>query len=165
MTGIKCTANEKFISSHKCHLKPVRSGMGMLNVVLIPKNLLDDIWVKNILFYKFGTIYRPWLLHFDVDYCQGVSGRGPTDIISLMIFKYWKIHGITYKCPLKNTINLVMNADNSSNNIMFDKIPRLPQGDYKILNRIHTKGNETIFLMDVKFTLKSKSGTSMLEMG
>lgn len=165
MTGIKCTANEKFISSHTCRLKPVRGGMGMINVVFFPKYALDDIWVENIVFYKFGTIYRPWLFHFDVDYCQGISGRGPTDMISLMFFKYWKTNGITDKCPLKNTINLVMNADNSSSNIMFDNIPRLPQGDYKVLNRLHTKGNETIFLLDVKFNLKSKSGTSMLEMG
>lgn len=142
--------------------------MGVLSILLILKQSMNDLWLESFMFYKFGTIYRPWLLHFDLDICATLSGRPTSDIMAKMLANYWEKYVSKEKCPFRNGVNVTLNADNSSSNVMFDKIPRMPDGDYKMQNRFHTRGNETTWWCDLKFTIKSKAGinrTSMLDMG
>lgn len=120
-------------------------------------------------FYKFGTIYREWLIKFDINVCETLSGRPVINPLAQLIKSFWVDYvGKDRKCPFTNEFILALNANNSSSSVMFKEIPRLPQGDFKITNRFYTTKNETIFCFEVKMTIKSKSGVgrvSMLDMG
>lgn len=85
-----------------------------------------------------------------------------------MLAAFWEKNVSKRKCPFSDVFNITMNPVNSSSALVFDRIPRLPQGVYRIDNRFHTKGNESIWGYEIKFTIRSKSGVdrmSMLEMG
>lgn len=147
-----------------CHISPVCGGIGSINLGLTFKRAIDDLWLESTLFYKFGTIYRQWLIHFDLDICDTISGRPTTNIMKKLLENFLVQHVSKQRCPFTNTLNITMNADNSSSTLFFEQI----QGDYRNDNRFHTIENETIWGYDIKFTIKSKSGvnrTSMLDMG
>lgn len=107
-------------------------------------------------------------MHFDLNFCAALAGVPTTDVMATLLANYYKSRGYKQRCPFKNVFNFTVNADNSSSTVFFDKIPRMPQGDYKMSNRMHTKANETIFGFDIKLTVRSKIGvnrTTMLDMG
>lgn len=132
------------------------------------KHAINDFWLETILFYKFGTIYRQWLIHGNTDICDTLSGRSLISVTKQMFKNYWEKYITKEKCPYSGVLKVALNADNSSSKVLFKKLPRLPQGDYKSLYRFHTKMNETILFYEIRVTIKSKSGVNkvtMLEMG
>lgn len=152
-----------------CRLKPIRGGTGTLYFFMNPRKPLTDMWYQHDLYYKFGTIYRKWLLSLDLDLCEALTTNSPSlSIQSKMTAVFWRKHVTKEVCPFSGPLNFTINADNSSSNIAFDQLPRLPQGDYKTFSRFHTKLNETILWYELKLNVKSKFGvnrTSMLDMG
>lgn len=124
--------------------------------------------MQSNLFYKFGTIYREWLIKYDIDFCDTLSGRVLLNPMADMIAKFWKKHVRRNGCPFRDVLDITLNADNSTGNLLFDKLPRMPEGDYKNINYFHTKNNESVWWYETKFRVKSKTGvnrTSMLDMG
>lgn len=152
-----------------CNLRPIRGGIGALLQETVFRNPCNDVYYQLILYYKFGTAYRQWLLNFDLDLCEGLA-KFPhvNNIGERLVIGYWKKYTKLERCPFKRTFNFTVNADNSTDNIGFGGLTRMPEGDYKVFVRLHTKKNETLFSQTLTFIAKSRSGmnrTTMLTMG
>lgn len=107
-------------------------------------------------------------MKYDLDLCDAISGRPTTNIMKIMVANFYEKHISKQKCPFRGVFNVTMNPDNSTRTLALARIPRLPQGDYKTEERLHTAANETISSFELKFTIKSKTGvnrTTMLDMG
>lgn len=133
------------------------------------KKPLSDFWFQSILFYKFGTQYRPWLLTFNVDLCDCLD-KYPSisSLQNRLLVKNFITYTKIVKCPIETGLNVTINSDNSSDSTMYNGLPRMPEGEYKTFVRAHTMKNETIFLIELKFVAKSRMGvnrTTMLNMG
>lgn len=64
-----CVADNEFIVNASCAVRAVRGQFGILEVnETIVKNM-TDVRLNVQFFYKFGTIYRPYLIDFTVDIC------------------------------------------------------------------------------------------------
>lgn len=166
LNAFKCYDYQSHFYNVSCFLKPIRQTMGVLNFHAVMKSALPDVWDEVIMFYKFGTIYRQYLLHWDIDVCKILRGKG-TNVLEQMFTVHWKDHfpslGI---CPLRDAFDWKSNSTASS--IIFQNFTRFPDGDYKIVHRLHTKENVTLITNEVKYSVRSKRGgikMSMLEMG
>lgn len=101
--------------------------------------------------------------------CAIMNGKpnGVYEQLVAYVYKYQKFNSTVEECPLTGTIDTIINMNNSSANAFPKEIDRLPGGDYKVVIRLHKKTNETFFVAEAKFMIKSKRGqsTTMLEMG
>lgn len=137
----------------------------MLKVSAIPKQPINDTWIDSTLFYKFGTIYRPFLIHVDINICRAMHGDD-LNIFEQMFIAHWKKYLSNVSiCPIETIFEW---QSSKTYSIFFDNYTRMPDGDYKLNNRVHLSNNQTIVMVEIKVTTKSKRGDlkmSMLEMG
>lgn len=88
--GIECNFNSKYITYMKCFIKAVRNKTGLMNVFVITKMPLKDHFISVELFYKFGTIYRTFLVKMTYDACNLVSGVGIQSKVFDIVAKAYK---------------------------------------------------------------------------
>lgn len=152
ITSITCKTFVDYVIDVKCDLKPIRNGMGTLYLQGRFTKPVNDFWVKAQLFYKFGTIYRQWLISFDFNICEGLR-HPPKTLIERIAIDRWKkkVSKDFQSCPFLGLVSAEFNADNSSTNIYYDQFPRMPDGDYKINYFLHTTKNEAIYEAILKF--------------
>lgn len=167
LTSVKCNSNKKYVLNISCTLTPVRKSFGIIRAYAFLKNMtLSDTWVDTTLFYKFGTIYRQYLFHSDVNICKVLHGKN-LDIFETMWAQYWKQNLPKVSvCPIQNSF--VWITSNKTKSMFFGNYTRMPDGDYKLVNRFHLANNETLFVAELKTTVRSINGVnkmSMLEMG
>lgn len=101
--GIECEYNSKYIQFFKCYIKAVRNKTGLLNLYNIPRNPLDNILVSAQLLYRFGTIYRQFLLKIDYDACALASGISSGKILDLAT-KFYKAYDPDMFKPCPNMV-------------------------------------------------------------
>lgn len=142
--------------------------MGIVGIRGVMKQPFYDVWDEFTLYYKFGTIYRKYLLHYEVDVYRAFCGKD-LNIFERMFADHWRKKLANVKmCPFRGIIDWKSDTGNKTTSFFFSNFTRFPDGDYKAITRLHSKKNVTFFIAETKCTVRSKDGVnkmSMLEMG
>lgn len=165
LKAIKCTKNEENIKKVKCHLKPTRDGYGLTTVAFETAKPLNDIWIHLKVFYKFGTIYRPWMVDTDVELCCTIAETCDSMLIIRLLIKALKrcTQNFVHKCPYEGLNGMY---DRNFDAIFTEMVPQvIPRGEYKFILRFHTKANESIFMVELKAELKAENVMETMIMG
>lgn len=69
--SLKCEHDKSIYNGTMfCHLRPTRNGDGNTTAYYIFGKPAYDFWYHIKLYYKFGTIYRHFMVDMDVDVCM-----------------------------------------------------------------------------------------------
>lgn len=136
--------NPRLLEVQTCHVKPTRQGNGLTTVWVFAKEPYDEIWFAMNFFYKYGLIFRKWILNWDKDWCQATSKSIPTDPFFSFFVQIFKqlAPEMVHECPYDGFFG-VKNLDFAA--LVEESLPQLiPRGTYKILSRFYKKStNET----------------------
>lgn len=187
-TGLECFSDNDFIVNVSCAVRAVRGQFGILEVnETIAKNM-TDVKLHIQLFYKFGTIYRPYLFDFIVDICKywtfyhpyitSVSPKGKIfakdAVLDNNIEAILKKATLTVKsawvhpCPyMPGHTSVKWSGDQTFATLISSFKFILPAGDHKWHWRIFDSKNHTYLSFKCKATIKALGLTdlSMLSMG
>lgn len=71
LKSIKCyDINKEIISNYSCKIKITREYPGGLLYLGFSFSQVEKMKAKFELFFKYGTIFRPYLIKFDLDVCE-----------------------------------------------------------------------------------------------
>lgn len=147
--------------SMSCSLKPTRDGSGLTSALYNFRKPASDIWIHFKGFFKYGTIYRSYLLDLDIDFCASMEIVDTLPYhLKLMFNAINKVSPeALHDCPY---IGIEGYRNVTVENTINEMLPQMiPKGEYKILFRAHTKANITwatgtiIFILDAVEPLKS----------
>lgn len=163
LTALYCTFDNIFIVNGSCKVRAIRGGVGILQLNQTAAFPLYDISVYVKLFYKYGTIYRPYLLNFNIDVCK-IIDPNPHDLakLEMVILVFMKSMGNLdlQHCPAAPIgINLSWQMDDTMDKLIQNFKFILPAGDYKLEVRLFNgTSNHTYQTFLARFNIKATSG-------
>lgn len=155
--SIKCLHNPEILSNVTCRIKATRNGHGLTTVKFNLLRPTNDIWVHLQLFYKYGTLYREWMVNVDIDLCCALDEKCDSGImINLFMQAVNAIKPNSYKpCPYHQGAYDLVNID--LNELVGKMLPQIfPTGYYKTFITFHNKANSTDFHMELTAYVEAK---------
>lgn len=148
-----------------CSLKPTRDGTGYSTILYNFGLPAKDFWFSVRPFFKYGTIFRSWMLNVDADVCGAMENMDSVPTVGKYVFKAFQktVPGLMHKCPYFHI--------EGARNISADKLinsmwpQMLPKGEYKLLLRAYTKSNQTFATVTVVLLLDSVDPLKSMQMG
>lgn len=125
----------------------------------------DDIWSHTVIWYKYNTIFRPWLVNEDGDICCALRGKCfPGLMILLGLKSVNSLMTESFKsCPFNGTYGIYDADMDAVVSKMFPQV--IPDGEYKIMIRIHSRSNETIWVLYYTGTFRAKDTMKRMLIG
>lgn len=137
--------NPHFITNYTCVLKPTRNGNGLTTFIAYDLKPVDDIWLGVKIFYKYGTVFRPWQINWDIDWCAFMENKiaavpfFQSLVDTMQTLAPYVFHQCPYEGPAGvQSVNLASMLENT--------VPQvIPTGTYKARVRIYRKKENTTY--------------------
>lgn len=167
-TKVDCIDHNATVCSNLvCELKIVSRETEVLNLGCNVTQPYDDIFLQVVYYYKYGTIYRKFMIDYTLDVCGflGHKEQGKNQNLVLQTVMNTMVAGkagqIVHPCPFVGP-HYMYNF--TSVELLGQSM--LPEGEYRVDKRYFSKKtNQTILFPRVYYTVKSKNPLLDMRLG
>lgn len=169
-TKIECIDTDPILCGNpKCELKIVGRGKEVVNVGCNITRPLNDFFIHIVYNYKYGTIYRKYLIDYVFDICKvnDKESRKMNDnerkLAAAVVNSYLNSNQtqIVHPCPYFGPTYLL-----NYTTVELLGQTMLPEGEYRIDNRyFEGKTNKTLYMSRIYYTIKGKNPLLDMRLG
>lgn len=104
-----------------------------------------DLWVQMVLYFKYGAVFRPWIINWEVDVCAFMASKFKAQPMMYVTIEAMKrvVPHLIHKCPYLGNVGVekINLAD------IYEKIvPQvIPRGTYKTSIRFYASKDNTTY--------------------
>lgn len=163
---MECTSNPDYLNYLNCSIKPLRNGHQLATLAMKIRKPLNDIWIHHVLYYKYGTVYRPFVFNETVDFCCAVAGKCNTHLLLTLAYSALKVFmpEFMHGCPYESDIGAHKIDIDTLQSFILPQV--VPAGTYKLAIRFYTaKGTETFMNIVMVGTFHSRDPMAEFFMG
>uniref|UniRef100_A0A336L4M4 CSON004130 protein n=1 Tax=Culicoides sonorensis TaxID=179676 RepID=A0A336L4M4_CULSO len=163
---IKCEHDPTiYNTSMLCKIKPTRNGDGNTTILFNFHEPANDFWAQMKFYYKFGTIYRPFMVDLDVNICEYFKNPFALPLFYQIMKKVLneEFPNILHPCPYYGEVGV---RHINLNKIVSRAVPQVvPKGYYKVVNRYHLSDNRTFLTLTVEVYVDAIDPMKSYDMG